>query len=193
MTSFPFSHFQPGVHQKMFAILAIPGSKGLWDNPKHSCWEMWPSVRPWESEEFLHLEKVSKPQDPPLESVHLCLQPLYIFFFFPLFFRGPFTLSLLSEGGMQPLLAVSMKALLICRGDLSGQEAMSPPPPVLRRQDRPTISTLLPPLCKRSWPVPPFGNFSPWERLSLGSPRPSLLSLPLQGQDSLIIHGGHIP
>lgn len=41
-TSFPFSHIQHGVHQKMFAFLAIPVRKCLDCNVQPSCWKISP-------------------------------------------------------------------------------------------------------------------------------------------------------
>lgn len=48
MTSFPFSHIQPGVHQKMFAFLIIPGLRVY--VATHGVL----AVHLWESKEFLY-------------------------------------------------------------------------------------------------------------------------------------------
>ena len=70
-TSFPFSHIQHGVHQKMFAFLAIPVRKCLDCNVQPSCWKISPFCSLLRKSRFLVLSvKASEPSF--FQSVYPC-------------------------------------------------------------------------------------------------------------------------
>ena len=128
-TSFPFSHIQHGVHQKMFAFLAIPIWKCLGCNVQPSCWKISPFCSLLRKSRVPVLSvKASEPS-----FFNQCIFVIWHFLFpFPLLalvtVEEPLPSPYILREDCTLCLGASLEAVLSCRGrkraGLSRQEGM---------------------------------------------------------------------